>query len=118
MSYDISLLDPVTKKVIEFDFIHQIRGGTYRVGGTNEAHLNATYNYSKYYYKLFGEEGIRALYGRTGADCISMLEGAIAKLKDDVNEDYWKATEGNAKQALCGLLAFAKLRPDGIFQGD
>ena len=33
-------------------------------------------------------------------------------------QDYWKATEGNAKRALYGLLTFARLRPDGIWDGD
>lgn len=31
-------------------------------------------------------------------------------------KDYWKATEGNAKRALCGLLMFAQLRPDGVWR--
>jgi hypothetical protein len=29
--------------------------------------------------------------------------------------DYWKATEGNAKRALCQLVALAQLRPDGVW---
>ena len=36
--------------------------------------------------------------------------------KDYADEDYWKATEGNAKSALCGLLAFAQMRPDGVWK--
>lgn len=44
---------------------------------------------------------------------------AIAALGDDVDDsDYWHATEGNAKRALYGLLAFAKMRPDGVWDGD
>ena len=39
-------------------------------------------------------------------------------LGDDVNPDYWKSTEGNAKRALLQLLAMAKIRPDGIWDGD
>ena len=47
------------------------------------------------------------------------LEKAIAALGDDVDDsDYWNATEGNAKRALYGLLAFAKMRPDGVWDGD
>ena len=68
---------------------------------------------------MLGEEGIRAIYGKTGAESIPMLEKAIAALGDDVdNNDYWHATEGNAKRALCGLLAFARMRPDGVWEGD
>ena len=26
------------------------------------------------------------------------------------------STEGNAKRALCGLLAFAQMRPDGVWR--
>lgn len=46
---------------------------------------------------------------------IEPLKKIIASLKDDADEDYWKATEGNAKRALCGLLMFAQLRPDGVW---
>jgi hypothetical protein len=92
MSYDINLLDPVTKEVIEFDFPHQISGGNYVAGGTK--------------------------YGMTGAESIPVLKEAISKLGDDTNPDYWKPTEGNAKEPLLGLLAFAQMRPDGIWYGD
>ena len=119
MSYDISLNDPATKEVIIFDSSHQIKGGTYELGGSKEAWLNVTYNYSHYFYKLIDKEkGIRFLYGLSGAEAIPILEKAIKQLKDDMDDDYWKATEGNAKRALFGLLAFAKMRPDGIFDGD
>jgi hypothetical protein len=54
----------------------------------------------------------------TGADSIPILEKAIAQLGDDVDEDYWEPTEGNAKRALSQLLALAKMRPDGVWTGD
>lgn len=55
----------------------------------------------------------------TGAESIPMLEKAISALGDDVDDsDYWHATEGNAKRALYGLLAFAKMRSDGVWDGD
>lgn len=83
--------------------------------------LNVTYNYGHFYYQpeVFGENGIRSIYGKTGAESIPMLEKAISALGDDVDDsDYWHATEGNAKRALYGLLAFAKMRPDGVWEGD
>lgn len=43
---------------------------------------------------------------------------AIAELHDDVDPDYWKATEGNAKRALLQLLAMARMRPDGVWLVD
>ncbi len=134
MSYDISLIDPITKEVLILDEPHQMKGGTYQVGGSYEAHLNITYNYAKHFRKVFGDEnvklsqydqlfgggqtGIRKLYGMSGADSIPILKKAISELKDDVSENYWDATEGNAKQSLIQLLALAKMRPDGIWDGD
>ena len=118
MSYDINLVDPVTKETIEFDDIQDIKGGTYCIGGTTEAWLNITYNYGKYYYKIFGEKGIRTIYGMTGAESIPILKKAIDTLGNNVSENYWEPTEGNAKKALCALLTFAQLRPDGIWDGD
>lgn len=53
MSYDISLTDPVTGETLELDTPHHMRGGTYAVGGTTEAHLNVTWNYAKHYYRVF-----------------------------------------------------------------
>ena len=118
MSYDISLVDPVTRETLEVESPHHIRGGTYAVGGTSEAWLNITWNYSKFYYRVFGEKGIRTIYGMTGAESIPVLKAAMNKLGDDVDPDYWEPTEGNAKRALAGLLALAQLRPDGIWDGD
>ena len=54
----------------------------------------------------------------TGAESVPVLEGAISKLGDDTDEDYWKPTEGNVKQALEQLLALARMRPDGVWAGD
>ena len=124
MSWNFDLCDPVTKKVLETEEKHQIKGGTYYVGGTTAMTLNVTYNYSDIINKKFkeleidNEIGSYAYYlnGKTGAETIEPLKKIIASLKDDVDEDYWKATEGNAKRALCGLLAFAQMRPDGVWR--
>ena len=118
MSYDIYLREPVGGNVIEFATEHYIRGGTYAVGGTREAWLNVTYKYGKHYYRVFGVRGIRTIYGMTGAESIPVIKAAMAQLKDDVSDDYWEPTEGNAKKALAQLLAFAQMRPDGIWHGD
>jgi hypothetical protein len=119
MSYDIYLNDPTTGETIEFDHPHDIKGGTYACGGTSEAWLNVTYNYSKHFYRTIDKElGIRKLYGMSGAESIPLLENAIGQLKGDVSSDYWESTEGNARRSLHGLLAFAKARPDGTWNGD
>lgn len=120
MSYDINLTDPVTHEVIEFSEPHFMRGGTYVIGGTTECWLNVTYNYAKFYYRydVLGEDGIRTIYGMTGAESIPVLERAIEALGDETSDNYWDATEGNAKRPLMQLLAFAKMRPDGVWDGD
>lgn len=119
MSYDISLRDPVTKEVLEVESPHQIRGGMYCVGGTTEAWLNVTYNYGAHFRRVFGDKkGIRTIYGMTGAESIPVLKAAMDQLGDDVDPNYWEATEGNAKRALAGLLALAQMRPDGVWDGD
>lgn len=115
MSYDLYLIDPITKEVLELETPHQMKGGTYAVGGTTQCHLNITYNYGTHYYKIFGEEGIKILQDKMGAETISILRDGANKLKDDVCDDYWEATEGNAKRALLQLIALAQMRPDGIW---
>ncbi len=120
MSYDINLNDPVDGHTIRFDTPHQMHGGTYCIGGTDEAWLNITYNYAPFYYReeVFGPVGIRTIYGMTGAESIPVLEKAANALGNDVSNSYWDATEGNAKKPLLQLLAMAKMRPDGIWDGD
>ena len=118
MSYDISLRDPVTKETLEVDEPHFIRGGTYKLGGNTELWLNITYNYAKHFYRVMGEKGIRSIYGMSGAESIPVLKKAISELGDDVSDNYWDSTEGNAKKALYGLLALAQMRPDGVWEGD
>ena len=118
MSYDINLCDPVTRDVLLLDDPHDMRGGTYAVGGTREAHLNVTYNYAEHYKRVLGEKGIRTIYGMTGAESIPLLEAAASRLADDATGNYWDATDGNAKRALLQLVALAKLRPDGVWDGD
>jgi len=140
MSYDITLKDPVTHEIIEFDEPHQMKGGMYAIGGTREAWLNITYNYANYYYdategddrffgKLWYDEpknlGIRGIYGKTGAESIPMLQEMIERIKPMPDEEcpadckgYWKPTAENATRPLHQLIAMAQLRPDGIWDGD
>ncbi|QHS09126.1 hypothetical protein [Sinimarinibacterium sp. NLF-5-8] len=118
MGYDISLNDPVTGEVLELDVPHHMRGSTYQVGGTTRAWLSVTYNYASHFYAVLGEDGIRTLYGKSGAQSIPLLRSAADKLKDDVSSNYWDSTEGNAKAALMQLLALAQMRPDGVWDGD
>ena len=118
MSYDIDLVHPVTKQTLLLDEPHFMRGGAYCPSGTRECSLNITYNYGNIFRSVMGEAGIRSIYGMTGAESVPVLQDAISKLDDDVSDDYWEATQGNAKSALCGLLALARMRPDGVWDGD
>lgn len=119
MGYDIRLLDPVSKDVIKLGEPHFMQGATYLVGGNRELSLSVTYNYAEIYYNFIDKEkGIRKIYGMTGLESISILEQAIDKLEDDVSDNYWHSTEGNAKRALIQLVTMAKMRPDGIWDGD
>lgn len=119
MSYDLYLYDPEKEEeVINLDQPHPLKGGTYAVGGTTECHLNITYNYGAHFRKVLGEDGIRSLYGKTGRESLPILWEAINKLGNDVSDNYWEATEGNAKAALRDLAVLATLAPHGIWGGD
>jgi hypothetical protein len=118
MSYDLSLIDPVTKEKLQLDEKHHMKGGTYQLGGTIEARINITYNYSKHFAQVLPPKGIRSLYGLSGAESIPILKKAISLLGDDITTNYWDSTEGNAKKALYQCLALAQLRPDGVWDGD
>lgn len=139
MSYDIDLVDPITKETLQLDSPHHMKGGNYVLGGTTEASLNVTYNYAPRFHRVFesldkprpnapdwmfkhGDDsqirGIRTLYGLTGAESLPVLDRAISMLGDDVHPDYWKPTDGNAKRALTQLRALASMRPDGVWSGD
>jgi len=118
MIYDINLIHPITKAPILLDAPHQMRGGTYQVGGSYEAHLNITYNYGMYYYACMGENGIRTIYGMTGAESIPILKKCADELGDDTDPNYWKPTEGNAKAGLLQIIAIAQMRPDCVWDGD
>ena len=125
MSYDVDLTDPITGTVLTVESKHHIRGGTYAIGGDDRLSLNITWNYGSHFLRVFKEAqtapevwGIHVITGKTGAESIPILKAAIAQLGDDAVSDYWDATEGNAKAALYGLLAFAQMRPDGVWKVD
>ena len=114
MSWWVSLNDengsPVTVDSFE-------DGGTYALGGSSEADLNITYNYSPHYYRHLDEdEGLMWLRGKKAADTIERLETAIAALGTERDKDYWKATPGNAGYALSILLKWARQYPDAVFR--
>ena len=67
-------------------------GGTYVLGGKEEAALNITYNYSPHYHEhLDKEKGLRWLYGKTGEETELRLVTAVAILGTEQNtEPFWR----------------------------
>ena len=118
MSYDIQLIDQDTGQIIFFDEPMFTEGGTYVVGGSHYATLNITYNYAEHFYNLFGDKGIRSFYGMTARESIPHLQEGLAVLGNDVSDDYWEPTEGNAKRALIQMLSLALMAPNAIWDGD
>ncbi len=116
MSWDCTLVDPTTQEHLEATNAHMLQGGTYAVGGTKELTLNVTYNYGKIYRRVLGGEGLNDLSGKTGFDSMAWLLEGASQLKNDTSSDYWEATEGNAKTALCQLVLLAQQAPDGVWR--
>ena len=115
MSYDIYLCDKTGKSV---EVANHADGGTYVMGGTTDAWLNITYNYSPFFYDTIDpDQGICWIYGKTGKETLARLQEAISKLGTDRDSDYWKATPGNAGYALSILAEWARLNPGAIWNG-
>ena len=90
-------------------------GGTYAIGGTDEASLNVTYNYSKHIYQ-YVEGGLYSLNGKKALDTIEDLKRAVEGLGTERSNDYWEATPGNAGYALSILLNWAVQYPDAVWK--
>lgn len=117
MSYDISM-NHKDGNVCQVP--KHTEGGTIAVGGTTDAEMTITYNYSWFYYKFLDKnEGIRWLYGKTGHEVTHRLSEAVNELgTNKYSKDYWADTPGNAGAALKVLLDWSVMTPDGIFYGD
>lgn len=118
MSYDIYLTDPVTGETLRTREPHYIAGGSFTFGDTTELWLNITWNYAPFYYRVFGDAGIRTIYGMRGKVSLPLFDWAVRSLRENRDPNYWTATEGNARAALLDLAAFAKLEPNGVWRGD
>jgi hypothetical protein len=107
MSYDISLeVDsiPVTVK-------RHAEGGTFAIGGTDQAYLNVTYNYATIF-------RFRDLNGMTASDTIDLMRSKVAELGTDTDNDYWNPTDGNVGHTLAILLGWAVQHPDAVWRVD
>lgn len=90
-------------------------GGTYAVGGISEATLNITYNYSRIFQEYLHPEGLRWLNEKKASEVLPALVNAVDQLGIQRDNDYWKATKGNAGLALSILAQWAKDNPDAMF---
>lgn len=97
-------------------------GGTYRLGGVNEAELNVTYNYGKPFREVWPEERDWSrgtlggmLNGRVAEETIKPLSVAVEALGKERSSDYWEPSPGNAGYALSILLAWAAQHPEGVW---
>ena len=104
MSYWISLVKDNEIVTVE---PHQ-HGGTYVLGGTDTAEINVTCNYSKHFYT-------KDLHGKTGAETIPMLQGAVNRLGVARDVDYWNPTPGNVGYNCSILLEWAKQHPEAVW---
>ena len=56
-------------------------GGTQPVGGTTEAEINITYNYSRFYYEFLDRDaGLMWLDGKTAGEAFPRLVNAVSQL--------------------------------------
>lgn len=107
MSYWISLSDE--NGICEVE--NHTEGGTIVVGGTTDADLNVTYNYSRFF-------SFRDLHGKTAEETIPTLEKAVEELGTERDENYWASTPGNAGYTCSILLAWAKQHPTATWDVD
>lgn len=114
MGYDCYLVDK-NKKVITLDEIFDRSGGIYAIGGSKEAWLYITYNYSPIFQKVLGFS-LSDLDGKCVKDTLEDLENAIGLLsEDDKTDNYWDSTEYNVKKALQDLIYLGKHDPDAFW---
>ncbi len=105
MSYDIRLVD-VEGRPMEVA-THQ-EGGTFVVGGTTEAELNVTTNYTKHF-------SFEKLHRQTAKAVTPILQWVVEDFGTQQSEDYWDATKGNVGYALKILLRWAQQYPEAVF---
>lgn len=109
MSYDIYLIDKDTGEELKAKDPHNIRGGTYAENDTTLC-LNITFNYCSAFQKC--GIWIPDLDQRLVKDVINKLYSGYYQLEGEPSDNYWDATEGNAKKALGDLIKLCSLAPD------
>lgn len=149
MSYAITLeRNGSRSKIKPVKIVDLPIGGTYMLAPSDSAmvteydlYFNITWNYSWYFYKTLGKDGIRFIYGKRAKDVIPTLEAALPKLDKMIEKErktgvvlsqtwgkgnkykendtnYWSISAKNAKKALENLITFGKIAPYFTFFGD
>jgi len=124
MSFEVYLLDKKGKPVqvdthaeggnIKLDKPFTV-GNTVMIGN-QDAELNITFNYSKYYYQTINSKhGLRYLHHMKARKAIPILRTAIKKLGTSRTGSYWSASPENAGHALATLLTWAEQYPNATF---
>jgi hypothetical protein len=109
MSYDISLQDAETGESCTVR--RHCEGGTYALGGTDEAELNVTYNYASHF-------NFPGLDGKTAGETRAELRDAVLQLGTQRDPDYWASTPGNCGHTCELLLRWAIEHPDAVWVVD
>jgi hypothetical protein len=104
MSYDIYAINK-KEEVVSVEK-NNLRGGTFAIYGTKEAHYNITFNYYDQFKKVF-YNGINDINNLRVVDTIQLLNNAKNKLGNDIYDNYWISSEGNAKKSLIDLIELA-----------
>lgn len=125
MGWDISIVDK-DGKVIKAHQKHQIRGGTYAIGGQEELQISETFNYSSTLKNLFPHKivlnevlyGIWVLDGLSTEDAKPLLIRAVNKLIEEAvaegvslvpHDNYWEPVLGNVLAMLMRMLELTRL---------
>jgi hypothetical protein len=132
MGWDVRLLGR-DKKPVEVPE-HQ-EGGTFPIGGSAAGEISVTYNYTKLFREAYERVIQRPalaphdslgqiLDGRTGAETVTGLISMSAylhgvhqaRVPEEDDDNYWKATPGNAAHALAILAHWAACQPKGVWE--
>ncbi len=110
MSWWVGLEEFGTERILQVKSFEE--GGTYCLGGSDLADLNVTYNYGGIYRRVIDEEnGLWTLNGLSAQAALDLLEPAIVQLDNSSSiwdNDYWAATDGNAKRPLVMLAEWCR----------
>lgn len=88
MSYDVYLND-AEGNIIKLKYKH-CEGGTYQLGGSDDAHLNITGNYGGLYCEYFHPEGLSFIHGKKASETNLLMFEAVSKLGcEKLTEDYY-----------------------------